>query len=562
MFAASTLRTRHLMDTPLFNFEPHKIGMQFDIQNERKKIYERAREIARVYNFTLHDVTTLSPKFWELAADFIGAIDASTTILLTIQYNLAAGTLAPFVDQRPELRPLMARILKFDISAQFLLTELAHGIDAKNLETTAALLPSGEFDLHTPRFEASKFMPPNAAIEGWDRVGFVIARLMVNGEDRGVRPFIVMLSLNGKLCNGITSRILPSRPGTGALDHAITSFNHVRLPPSALLGTTEIPEDPRASFASCIQRVHIGSISLSLSAISAVSLSAFIAAKYSMQRTVTMYSNSGEAIATPIWTFRTQQIPILTCFARHAVMKAFAKEAISLFVDPNLDPRAQFGIASERCGAQGLYLHNQIYCLALQGGVIAEGDALALSIRAATDLFLGRYTLSTPRYPHSPLAQYEKYLYERCESILSEAGSDRSDILNRRILPLCRPLIEAISHRMAYEAALDSEEVHKPLLDLYEITIIRKYGTAWFASRSELGLSPERQEEMEEVAVSAAAPFIERYMAESGAEPFAKAPMLSKERFREFAESLETFQGASDIGTASLSTNPSLKSKL
>ena len=64
----------------------------------------------------MHDVTTLSEKFWELAADFIGAIDPSTTIFLTIQYNLAAGTLAPFVDGRPELRPLMTKILNFDIS--------------------------------------------------------------------------------------------------------------------------------------------------------------------------------------------------------------------------------------------------------------------------------------------------------------------------------------------------------------------------------------------------------------------------------------------------------------
>lgn len=42
--------------------------------------------------------------------------------------------------------------------AQFLLTELAHGLDAKHLETTATLLPSGEYDLHTPRLEASKYV--------------------------------------------------------------------------------------------------------------------------------------------------------------------------------------------------------------------------------------------------------------------------------------------------------------------------------------------------------------------------------------------------------------------
>ena len=48
---------------------------------------------------------------------------------------------------------LMKRI--FD-RAQYLLSEVGHGLDAPNLETTATLLPNGEFDLHTPRPAAAK----------------------------------------------------------------------------------------------------------------------------------------------------------------------------------------------------------------------------------------------------------------------------------------------------------------------------------------------------------------------------------------------------------------------
>ena len=40
--------------------------------------------------------------------------------------------------------------------AQYLLSEVGHGLDAPNLETTATLLPNGEFDLHTPRPAAAK----------------------------------------------------------------------------------------------------------------------------------------------------------------------------------------------------------------------------------------------------------------------------------------------------------------------------------------------------------------------------------------------------------------------
>jgi acyl-CoA oxidase len=41
-------------------------------------------------------------------------------------------------------------------SGQYYLTEVAHGLDAIHLETTATQLPNGEFDLHTPNPGASK----------------------------------------------------------------------------------------------------------------------------------------------------------------------------------------------------------------------------------------------------------------------------------------------------------------------------------------------------------------------------------------------------------------------
>lgn len=36
--------------------------------------------------------------------------------LITIQYNLVAGTLAPHAFQREELRPLLDQIMNFDVS--------------------------------------------------------------------------------------------------------------------------------------------------------------------------------------------------------------------------------------------------------------------------------------------------------------------------------------------------------------------------------------------------------------------------------------------------------------
>lgn len=49
-------------------------------------------------------------------------------------------------------------------------------------------------------------MPPTGPFGGIPRVGIVIARLMVHGEDRGLRPFIVSLGNGKEMCSGVTAR--------------------------------------------------------------------------------------------------------------------------------------------------------------------------------------------------------------------------------------------------------------------------------------------------------------------------------------------------------------------
>jgi hypothetical protein len=51
-----------------------------------------------------------------------------------------------------------------------------------------------------------RFMPPTLTMAKMPRVGIVIARLMVHGEDRGVRPFVVALCDGKQMCKGVTGR--------------------------------------------------------------------------------------------------------------------------------------------------------------------------------------------------------------------------------------------------------------------------------------------------------------------------------------------------------------------
>jgi hypothetical protein len=49
-------------------------------------------------------------------------------------------------------------------------------------------------------------MPPNTPRNGLPTIAVVIARLIVEGEDRGVRPFLVPMSDGKKMCKNITSK--------------------------------------------------------------------------------------------------------------------------------------------------------------------------------------------------------------------------------------------------------------------------------------------------------------------------------------------------------------------
>ncbi|KAF8575833.1 acyl-CoA dehydrogenase NM domain-like protein [Ramaria rubella] len=511
--------------------------------------YARARAIAKIYGLTWRDCVELTPKFWELHMDNIIGLDAAAFTLLTIQYNLVLGTLGRFSEDRPDLHPLLEKIARFDVSAQFLLTENGHGLDAPNLETTATLLPNDEFDLHTPHPRAAKFIyAPTKPIPGFPRVAVVMARLMVKNCDYGVHGFIVDLNDGKAMAPGITSRILPPRAGAGTLDHALTTFKHVRLPRSALLGSMDKPESMRTQFMRTIDRVAVGSLSISLATIPGLRLASYVAGMYSLRRTV----GQPDGTRQPIISFRTQQRPVLLALAQTYCLEAFGLEAIRMFGDPSLDIRVRDAVAAcfksvgmyslaERSGAQGLFEFNHIIELQLElrGASIAEGDTMALCIRLAAELLLNRYAVPPAENPNSLLARHESGLFSEIQlmaaAIMAKEGH-RSDSFNRTILPLCQPLVESIGFRMAYEAAM-KHGVDPILIDVYQSGCISA-DRAWF---SENGLPRKEQFEMEDAALTAALPHIGTYLQGTNAQKYAKAPIVSETAWTEFVYNLACY---------------------
>jgi len=126
-----------------------------------------------------------------------------------------------------------------------------------------------------------------------------------------------------------------------------------------------------------IFRVAVGSVALTSVTVSNLQLVVTIGARYSLRRTVLGSSES----LIPVIKFRTQQIPIFTGLAQAYVLRAFEGWAVESFRERKEDIRVRHGIAacfkvaavqicqaanlaiSDRCGAQGLFEHNQMSVL-------------------------------------------------------------------------------------------------------------------------------------------------------------------------------------------------------
>ena len=111
-------------------------------------------------------------------------------IIVSVHFNLCIGTLSIFSQERPDLSRLIQKLLNFEACGQFMLAEVGHGLDARNMETTATLQSDGSFDLHTPRAAAAKCMPPTSPQGGVPLVAVLFARLVVNGRLDHGRPLL------------------------------------------------------------------------------------------------------------------------------------------------------------------------------------------------------------------------------------------------------------------------------------------------------------------------------------------------------------------------------------
>ena len=219
-------------------------------------------------------------------------------------------------------------------------------------------------------------MPASTPAFGIPKVALVMARLIVDGSDRGSRFFIVPVCNEREMYRGVISSRLPTRSGTNPLDFSLTRFENVHLPPSALvtsdINNLELPERPLEAWWEEIWRIQLGTLAVPAPWISAMKAAAFIGGRYSMHRSVIGTRNQPTAIIS----FRTQQWPILNAVAASMVMDNWFPRVVQFAMRETKDHRVRHAMSviakatvcrhfqrtvpeiAERCGAQGTFEHN------------------------------------------------------------------------------------------------------------------------------------------------------------------------------------------------------------
>lgn len=172
---------------------------------------------------------------------------------------------------------------------------------------------------------------------------------------------------------------------------------------------------------------------------------------------------------------------------------------------------------------------------------------MCLHVGLATELLLDRYQLPQASDPTSLLAQHESSLFETCRSLLKKMPSHRSAAFNQQIIPQCQILVEAIGHRMAYDAARDAG-VDPAILALFEINAVR-WDVGWYIENGLLTCQGVR--EAEDKALSGIYPLLEGWLKFSEVGKYVDAPIVSDQAWQSFTDTLIELRGSGQ------SSNPS-----
>lgn len=247
--------------------------------------------------------------------------DLSLLVKFGVQFGLFGGSVQNLGTERH--LDTLRKAGTAELLGCFAMTEIGHGSNVREIETTATYDPSArEFELHSPSESAGKNWAGNAARHA--TMATVFAQLHVGGEHHGVHAFLVPIRDDrGQPRSGV--RIADNGPKMGleGVDNGRIWFDRVRVPKDALLDRfasvsddaeyeSPIPSDTKRFFT-MVGTLVGGRISVGAASVSVAKSALAIAVKYAIRRR--QFGEPGEP-EMKIMDYQTHQTRLMPQLAR------------------------------------------------------------------------------------------------------------------------------------------------------------------------------------------------------------------------------------------------------
>jgi len=217
---------------PIFK---HHTTLELSKKEHRYVAFKQVKKILKEFQEMLtYEDYLKDPEIFTIVSDTVFAFDQGTAVKLGVHYHLYTKTLLNLGTAKHRV-PQENAIYYKDIGC-FALTELGHGSNVRDIQTTATYDPkTRQFIINTPNDLAMKFWIGAAAHLANNAV--VFAQLYVNGKCHGVHAFIVPIR------NKNDHSVLPGRTvgdcglktGLNGIDNGFLIFKNVRIPYDNLL---------------------------------------------------------------------------------------------------------------------------------------------------------------------------------------------------------------------------------------------------------------------------------------------------------------------------------------
>lgn len=346
------------------------------------------------------------------ATEILGSHDLSLFTKFGVQIGLWGGSVL-HLGTAPHHAKYLPATMKFELPGCFAMTELGHGSNVRDIETTATYDDATEtFTIHSPTLSSGKSYIGNAALHG--RIATVFAQLQIAGQRLGVHAFVVPIrDAAGRLLPGIRIEDNGHKMGLNGVDNGKIWFDHVRIPRSDLLdkfaqvapdGTyTSKIENPGARFFAMVATLVGGRIAVGSAAAAAAKTGLTIAIRYAARRRQFGKPGESEILLLDYPTHQARLFPHLA--ATYAIWFGRA-ELVRRYVNRDGDGRMLETLAAgfkawatdhatttlqrcrEACGGEGFMSINRIGGLKADSDIFTtfEGDNTVLRQLAAKNL--------------------------------------------------------------------------------------------------------------------------------------------------------------------------------